>query len=427
MPQLLPIHGIRYATRDVSTRIAPPYDVLDEEPKQRLLARDPHNIVRVDLPVTPPKTVGPDSAYAEAGDTFRGWLAEGVLRRDEQPAVYAYEQVYDLAGRTLRRRGLIAAMELEPFNRPDGGVYRHEMTFESGVNDRYKLTAAAGAQLSPILAIFPDPRKQVIELLGDAYDQREPDLHGTTDNDGVEHRVWTVDPAILEDLQDFFRDTDVFIADGHHRYTTALKYHNDHPDIPGAEACLFVLVPAEDPGLIVLPTHRVLTGLSDFSFDAFRETIAGFEGVALTDTARTVPDDTAVFGLLDPAGHAATLTCRRNVLDADFPDRPAPWRRLDVTILHDFVIDRLLRPRFGGDAIAFKYTADPDEMTRLTKQSGGASSGGGGGGRLGVLMRATPIQAVMSVARAGAVMPPKSTYFHPKVATGLVVLGHGSE
>lgn len=445
MPELRPIQAVRFTPgsstpgssnpgssgADISRKIAPPYDVLDAGPKAELLERDPHNVVAIDLPVTPPKTVGPDSAYAAAGELYRQWLSDGVLERDDLPGVVVYEQVYQLGAHTVRRRGLFAGLGVEEFNRKGGGIHRHEMTLAGGVGDRTKLMEATRAQLSPIFGIFPDPRpRRVVGTILDAVcDAREPDFFGTTDNDGVQHRCWSVNDAdTLATLTDFFRATDVFIADGHHRYTTALQFAKDHPELPGADSCLFVLVAAEDPGMVVWPTHRVICGLQAFDFTTMLDTI---EADGRFDVRESTDEDadlsTARFILYNPGNPETTygvwlkgepwnrtsqeLGSKRRV---ELP--PGPRAQLSVSVLHDLLIDGLLRPRFGGDTVTFKYTADQKEMQQWAAAGSSPSDG-----RVGVVMSHTSLQSVMDVSLADEVMPPKSTYFYPKLATGLVI------
>ena len=426
MPTLHPIQALRFAgeSADLSTRIAPPYDVLDEAPKRRLLDRDPRNIVAVDLPVTPPKTVGPPEAYDGAARTLRDWVDAGVLRRDRLPAVYAYEQVYTVGEQRFRRRGLFCGLGVEPFNQPHG-IWRHEHTIKAGTDDRMLLMRATRCQLSPIFGVFHDEAGRVVRLLDAAF-ARAPDFHGRTDNDAVEHRCWVVDDAgTIESLRSFFADRDVFIAHGHHRYTTALNYSNAHPENPAAGVCLFVLVAIEDPGMIVLPTHRVVTGLEGLSPDALTRAVAQRSDLQIEPTAHGVDAPADLAAELPRAGHHAMglylpgqpklwrlAVTGDDPLGPILPDKPEVWRKLDVAILHELVIDRTLRPRFGGDGVAFKYTADLDAMRAMTDAAPD---------RLGVIMQPTALPDVCAVSLANEVMPPKSTYFYPKLATGLVI------
>jgi len=419
MPKLFAIRPIRYPARDLSTKIAPPYDVLDEGPKRQLLARDPHNIVAIDLPVTPPKTVGPDQAYEQAGATFRHWLAQGVLVQDEKPSLFAYEQAYEVGGIVHRRRGLFANLEVEDFNRPGGGIFRHEHTIRGGTDDRLKLMRATAAQLSPVFGVYEDPAGEIRSLF-DRFFDASPDATGTTATDGVEHRLWRIDdPVIVQALGRRFADVNVFIADGHHRYTTALNYHRENCQNTAAGSCLFVLVATQDPGLNVLATHRVLHGMQDFTFEKLRKTIEEDGRFSLTpvpnwnlhERMRQLRPFTAA--LYNPETKATFLL---TALDEDplrdiAPDQPPVWRRLDVAILHELFVDRLVRPHFGGSAVTYKYYGDEEDFHRDWLGSGG----------LGVLMRPTPLESVIEVSLAGGVMPPKSTFFFPKLATGLVI------
>jgi uncharacterized protein (DUF1015 family) len=429
MPELHPIPAIRYNVeqkRDLSTKIAPPYDVLDEGPKQELLSRDPRNVVAIDLPVTPPKTLGPDKAYDKAGQTMRDWLEEGTLTRIDKPAIYAYEQRYEVNGQTLKRRGLFGGLKVEQFNRPKGGIFRHEEVIKGGVDDRYKLTEATQAQLSPVFGMFADPEGQVVQRLSDYFDRSEPDFFGTTPDDDVEHLCWEVtDDGIITALQQFFEKTNVYIADGHHRYTTALKYHEAHPDQPESSTALFVLVAREDPGMIVLPYHRVLTGLESFSIDKLKAAADQRDDVQLEATDHGPDQLDALEKTLPEAGHHAMglydpqtkQTYRLTTTSADplgeiAPQQPEAWRKLDVAILQHLVMAKLIQPEFGGEQVGYHYTAQLDELRAHAEAEPG---------RLGVIMQPTPLEAVCDVSLADGIMPAKSTFFYPKLATGLVV------
>ncbi|MBI1374024.1 MAG: DUF1015 family protein [Phycisphaera sp.] len=430
MPELQPIRAIRFPTdsanHDISSRIAPPYDVLDEGPKRKLLDVDAHNIVAIDLPVTPPKTVGPDAAYADAGELYRAWREQNVLVQDERPAVYAYEQVYNVGDESYARRGMFAALTVEQFGRPGGGIHRHEKTIKAGTDDRFKLMTATAAQLSPIFGVYDDKGNAVAAVLNKHFDAREPDFHGVTANDRVDHRVWIVDdPADVDAVRAAMATADVFIADGHHRYTTALNYHEAHPESAAAAGCLFVLVPIDDPGLLVLPTHRVLCGVSGFDIAKLIEIIKadGRFTIQLTDHGADgtpqMGDDLPryghhAFGVYNPTTGKtyAVSTPAEDPLADLMPERPAVWRTLDVAVFHHLFVDELLRPNFGGDAITYKYPHELSELVRLSHDEPD---------RVGVIMQATPLRSVCEVSLAGDVMPPKSTFFFPKLATGLVI------
>lgn len=426
MPGINPIHAIRYTSSDsdLTGLIAPPYDVLNEELKQDLLRNNAHNIVAIDLPVTPPKTVGPDSAYENAGKLLRKWLKEDVLSRDSSPAFFAYEQVFTTCGKTYHRRGMFANLTVEDFGRPGGGIHRHELTIKGGTDDRLKLMNATDAQISPIFGVFSDADKTVTNLLLTQFDGRLPDYVGTTPNDGVIHRCWRIDsPSTIDQLRDLLDTKDLFIADGHHRYTTALNYHRKNPDNSASNQCLCVLVALEDHGMIVLPTHRIICGLREFSANKLTM-IDGFDkiikltpvdyGTSIDELAAALPSaGEHAMGLFDPSNESMwILTTTSDPLADIMPEKAEVWRKLDVAILQHLMIDGVFRPYFGGKSIEYKYTAELDEVIPMSLAEHG---------RLGIVMQATPLKSVCEVSKAGEVMPPKSTYFYPKLATGLII------
>ncbi len=436
MPIVKPVRGIELNLpdgSDISTRIAPPYDVLDETSKAALLARDARNIVAVDLPHLPPKTVGPDATYEKAGDLYRRWQAEGTFRAAAAPAMYAYRQTFTAKGQTFRRLGLIADTALLPFGKsPDGrgGIFPHEQTFGAPKEDRLKLMRASRAQLSPVFGLYSDPQRQVSGLLAEAM-AKPATFHARTANDDVLHEAWRItESEKLDALSQALRDKDVFIADGHHRYTTALNYRaeiearsgklpTDHP----ANFCLFVLVAMQEPGMIVLPTHRVLGGMAGFMFERFTSAaqaagirIEPFSGTDLAALERALPGKGPHAMGLYHAGslHIATTT-DADPLARDFPKRVAAWRQLDVAVVQHLLVERVCQPTFAAgkpEGITWKF---PHTLADLKSITDGPDF------QLGVIVQPTPLESVRQVSEAGELMPQKSTFFYPKLATGIVV------
>jgi uncharacterized protein (DUF1015 family) len=439
MPLIRPIPAVQYASAtatggDLTRLIAPPYDVLDERSKADLLKSSEHNIVAVDLPFLPPKTVGPDEVYRQAGERYRKWIKSKVLFRREKPAIFAYQQTYTVAGRTFKRRGLIANVRTQAFGpAPDGkgGVWPHEQTFAAAKEDRLKLMRATKAQLSPIFGIFSDEDGRIGSLLNRVTDQ-PPSASGATANDGVIHEIWTLDAD--KDIARFvegFAGVDVFIADGHHRYNTALNYRNERiaeqgelPEDHPANGCLFVMVSMQDPGMIVLPTHRVLGGMDGFSIDKLRAAagaklnIEPFAGTDLHALENALPDaGPHAMGLYDPSNARSPLyiatTADRDPMKNTHRDKSAAWRQLDVAILQHMIVEGICQPTFaGGEALTWKFPHSLDEF-KLVADSDGY--------QLGVVMQATPLDSVRKISEAGELMPQKSTFFYPKLATGLVI------
>jgi uncharacterized protein (DUF1015 family) len=428
--QIRPFSGIRYSSklaRDFASLIAPPYDVLDESDKARLQAKHPNNIVNIDLPHMPPKTAGPDSAYQRANELLQAWMTMGVLTRDPRPALYPYAQTYQHGGRSIHRRGFIALVRLSPFGA--GEVVPHEKTHQGAIEDRYKLMTATGLQLSPIFGLFSDPRNEVNTLL--YRDLARPELSGSLD--GIQNDLWHInDGTIINAVTDLMKDKPIYIADGHHRYTTALQYQqaaikaNGGPLPPNhpANFCMFVLVGMQDPGLLILPTHRMLGGLGAFDIAQFKSALGSN---AIVEEASSPAGNTAkladlvarspahTFGLYEgktKKGYLLKLT-NPSVLARLEPGQSQTWRELDVAILQRYLIDEVIKPTFcGGIDPARAYTADASTI---------AGSVDGSKYQVALLLQATPLHALEQLGKHKEVMPQKSTYFFPKLATGMVM------
>ena len=415
-----PFQGWRYAAADgnVGDRIAPPYDILSQADKAALLARDERNIVAVDLPHCPPAEVGPDSAYRAAAETLAAWQVDGTMVREGRPALYAYRQDFTWAGRSYQRRAIVAAVRLAAFGE---GVWPHEKTFAGPKADRLKLNRATGMQLSPIFGFYEDA-PAAAEALFAAVANRPPDLHGELG--GVRQRLWAVcDETPVARVREELGGKDLFIADGHHRYTTALNYREELGDLPAdhpANFAMFVLAAMDDPGLIILPTHRLIRGLRDF--DPRRLAVQA-RGVLDFAPVELSPEDVAdADRFLSPhgpqamamaVGPAAWVVTLRDVavMSQVAPEALPAVRELGVSILHRLVIDRYLADCKTNEMM-IDYMADGPAALAAVR-AGRADAA--------FFLPATPLETVAAVARAGGVMPHKSTYFYPKPATGMVL------
>ena len=432
MAHLRPFAAIRYASRpdlNFSSVIAPPYDVLDEAGKAALVGRHPNNIVTVDFPYTVPKTAGPDEVYERATITLDSWLRAGILKRDTRHALYPYTQTFEHNGRKMHRRGFIALVRLSPFGQ--GHVVPHEKTYKGPIEDRLKLMRATGVQLSPIFGLYSDSRHEVANLL--YQNLGKPELSGTLD--GIQNDVWSVIDAEVENrVIDLMGTKPVYVADGHHRYTTALQYQfemqqaNGGKPLPPAHPanwCMFVLVGMQDDGLLILPTHRLIGGLTNFNIDAFRSTVSPNVDVTETPLAPDKVDEYVnvvlplqpahTFGLYDGRTKKLYQLTLKNqdVLRPLEPNQSDAWRRLDVAILQRYFLDEVLQPLFaGGRELTKGYTAYADE---IVPQVDGIMY------QLALLLKSTPLGALEQLAVQGEVMPQKSTFFFPKVATGITI------
>lgn len=439
MPSVFPFRAVQYqqGEGDVSAFIAPPYDVLDADDKRSLLSRSDRNVVAIDLPHIPPKDLGPREAYEGAARLYRSWLSDGTLSRRSRPAMFAYRQRFEFRGGRYERCGMACTVETVPFGaRPGGGILPHEQTFSGPKEDRLALMKATACQMSPIFGLHADEQGQASGLVRQVMSERRPSMTARMD-DGVEHEVWTIeDERTIGAYADALAGEDVFIADGHHRYNTALNYlawlegsgpvPAEHP----ARRTMMVLVGMSDPGLAIGPTHRVLGGMSGYSWATFVRACAGVLRIReIGKDPRRIEgamegERGSVLGLYDVAsGTCAVAT----LVDPDplrrrFDDKPEAWRKLDVAITQHVIVDEICEPKLNeGKAVKWAFPHSVEEVLEI---AGGAETGSGGGAgfaQLAIIVRPTPLEAVREISWANELMPQKSTYFYPKLATGLML------
>jgi uncharacterized protein (DUF1015 family) len=420
MCDVRPFAGLYYnpAQPDIGSKLAPPYDVLSEADKQRLLARDPRNFVRIDLPHTPPKHAGPPEAYAAARTTLDEWLSSGVFVRGTAPAIYVYHQTYAHAGRNYVRKMFFARLRLEPFG--TGSVYPHEQTFGGPKEDRLLLTKATACNLSPIFGLYQDADNQVARCLEKSL-PGQPLLYG--DLDGVRNQMWAVtDSAVISEVQQFMASKPIYIADGHHRYGTALNYQawlKERGELPADHPANFVLCVCcamEDMGLLILPTHRVLPGV-DVPINMLQNdpaievtTLPGPAGAALESLGKLGPQALA---LRTADGKIYALRPKDNaLLDRLEPSHSPAWRRLALSFLHAYLIDRVVTPKLkGGQPPEIHYVKNIEDAVTEARETGGSV----------FFMQPNTMAELRDVCNAGDLMPQKSTFFYPKLASGLVI------
>src|SRR4051794_34707272 len=285
MPDIRPFRGVRYDMAQVgalSDVVAPPYDVIDPALQDRLYQASPYNIIRLELNREEPGDDPATSRYARAARFLKEWLRDGVLREDNAPALYLYHQTFDVEGRTYTRRGFLARVGLEPFGR--GKIYPHEQTLSGPKADRLALFQATRYNLSPIFGLYPDPDASVLGAVEAGLRDRTP--LEATDHLGVRNQLWVVDdPVTINVVQGLMGPRPIFIADGPHRYETGLAFREERaaagllkgPDDP-AGSCMMMLVGMSDPGLRILPTHRLVSGFPGLTAELLTERLApGFE------------------------------------------------------------------------------------------------------------------------------------------------------
>jgi uncharacterized protein (DUF1015 family) len=437
VPEIRPFRALRFdpsTIPDMSRVMAPPYDVIDEPDRLRLVARHPANVVRLDLPGGEQGDEA-DDRYRRAARTLATWRSDGTLHKDPHPSVYLYEQTYRVPGSEVTRtqRGFFGRLRLEAFG-SGSGVLPHERTLSGPREDRYKLLRATGVNTSPVVVLHDDPDGRGHEVL-DASMERSADVD-LVDDDGVRHRLWAMlaDGDHVDEVAPLLAAASsgpVTIADGHHRYETALRYRDERrmsrscEEDPAFDYILTLFLEASQP-LTVLPTHRILRGIGDAGvasilagLDGLFEVRSGLDAAALGSTfdAIALADGGAGrFGLWTRSG-GMLLEARRPAFEPFLPAGGAALRHLDVTLLA-VALERLA----GIDAEAVAGGAV--RYSKAASEAIGLVSDPGEDADAAFLLEPTPVAAISAVARDGDVMPQKSTYFYPKALTGLVINPH---
>jgi uncharacterized protein (DUF1015 family) len=437
VPQIRPFRALRYvpeAIGDIADVVAPPYDVIGPEEHARLLARHPNNVVRLDLPSVEPGEE-PDERYRRAARTLAAWRSDGTLHKDPRSALYVYEQTYRVPDTDIERtqRGFFGRLRLEPFG-PDSGVLRHERTLEGPREDRYRLLRATGVNTSPVVALYDDATGTSSAVLATLAAGKP--VADVRDDDGVRHRLWVIEAEgplgeRVSELVGVAAAGPVTIADGHHRYETALRYRDERrmsrscEEDPAFDYLLALLLESTAEPLTILPTHRVVRGLGPDGVAGLRTGLADLFDVRpasreelLGEFEAAVGDGGAGrFGLWTRGG-GALLSARREAFADDASGVPAAVAALDAWLLA-----HALERAAGLDAAAVEgggrigYTKSAPEALRLVDAATD-------GADAAFLLDPTPVGSVEAVARSGEVMPQKSTYFYPKALTGLVINPH---
>jgi uncharacterized protein (DUF1015 family) len=449
MPDISALHGIRYDLGHVgslSNVIAPPYDVIDADLQQQLYDKHPANVVRLILNKDEPGDDEHNNRYTRAARLMRSWLRDGILFREAIPAIYVYHQVFQEGGVEHTRRGYMSRVRLERFG--EGNIYPHEETHGAAKADRLKLWGACRANLSQIFSLFPDPENHAQNILEAAIAGAAP--LEATDHLGVIHRIWPVtDVSTITAVSAAMGDRPVYIADGHHRYETACNLRDqiaaehvqrgetfsaEHP----ANYVLMMLVSMSDPGMLVLATHRLFRGLPSMTSAELRERLgdsfdcepsgSGPERARSLWEEIEVEDDQATIGLYTAADNQWTLVrltdAGRERMAEAASEHSDDWQGLGVSILHRLIMETLLD---AADLPAPKYVRDIEEVVQGLKQGDAAGrdatgqAGTGGRFELAALVMPATVEHIRAISSHGERMPAKSTFFYPKLLSGLVI------
>ncbi len=436
MAEIRPFRGLRYQAGqvdDLARVIAPPYDVISPAEQRALHARSPHNIVRLEYGEARDDDSEQNNRYTRAAATLAQWQASGVLVQDDGPAFYVYDQEFEHDGAHYRRRTLLTRVGLEDWAK--GTVRPHEHTMARPKEDRLRLLRACRANTSPVFALYRDPHGAVTSALQDATSGRSPVAVAEAAEE--RHTLWPIsEEKVQRWLEQQFAPATLYIADGHHRYETALTYRDERraadASWTGHEADNFVLAgltAAEDPGLLILPIHRLvqLPRADDSVLERLRQYLAMEEVAPAQGHGQAAPHrllellaergkSTSAFGLCWLGERLFLLTTEDpDGLVARFcPECPTQWRTLDVAVLEFALLKTILGvdPKRIEEGGAVAITPDAHEACQEV-QTGRYSAA--------FLLNPVPVDRVLTIADGGQRMPPKTTFFHPKLATGLVI------
>ncbi|UCH34694.1 MAG: DUF1015 domain-containing protein [Armatimonadota bacterium] len=415
---------MRYQRRDLSDVLAPPYDIIAPDDEQRLLDRDPHNVVRLELGFTTAGAADDAGRYSRAAAALQQWRQQGVLADDDAPGLYPCTHTFMLDGESRTRLGVICAVRLTPFE--ERIVLPHEGTLRAPREDRRRLMLACRAQISPVFALHDDADGRIVEVIAEMMAEQPASEAALGDE---RHRLWRRRQDRLTDRYcELIAQGPIFIADGHHRYETALAVSRElqraHPAAPAEAAFNHVLVllcPAEQPGMMILPTHRVLRLRTSEQRARLDELLARhFETLAVECDAHPLAAARSLIASLEHADGRARFGiytksqgCRLLVAKPEsLPNDPGPGgiNELGTVLIHRLLIDPILGADGCGEYV--DYAMDEAEAVRRVNE---------GQAECALLLRPTTVEQVKRVASAGLRMPGKSTYFYPKAVTGLVI------
>jgi uncharacterized protein (DUF1015 family) len=430
MAQITPFKALRYDPDHVKLEdvLTQPYDKITPEMQTKYYERSSHNLVRIILGKAGETDTDDFNVYSRAKEYLHDWRSDGILKQDAEPGLYAYSQTFTIPGtRDLsERRGLIALGRLHDYS--DGVVFRHEQTLSKPRADRLNLLRATKAHFGQIFMLYSDPQAEMDALLK-AKTEEDPDT-SVLDEYETLHRVWRIhDPALIQSVQQVMREKKLLIADGHHRYETALAYRNERREQGGStdpnapyEFVMMTLIPMESRGLVILPTHRIVHGLASFDREQMLEASAQFFDIDRIDM-RT--ENRSATTMLSQAGETGTafvaitrqgsylLRAKANVIEDALKHIPELQRGLDVVQLHRILLERILG--ISEEAIRnqenVRYERDAFEAISWVRQ----------GANVAFLMNPAKIEQVRDIAFAGEVLPQKSTDFYPKLLSGLTI------
>ncbi|MGI6686650.1 MAG: DUF1015 domain-containing protein [Bacillota bacterium] len=433
MAEIKAIKGYRYNPeifKDLSPLITPPYDVIDKEAQDKFYQANPYNFIRLELGKKYFQDSNYDNVYTRAADSFKRWQQEGIIIQEDKHALYLYQQEFKINDITYIRTGFMCGLKAEDYS--SGQVLPHEETLPNHKADRLELMRATQANFSPIFGLYADPEKIIDHALLNNAHGKEPDIE-VSDWADEKHRIWVIsDENVVNTVINKMKNLKIYIADGHHRYETAAAFGKEMAaqGKTGFDYILINLVNLYDEGLVVLPTHRLVKNLPNFNFPKLLEQIKSYFEVislpvleskkttlnSLLQNMAKAGETSHSFGLYAGTDNLYLLKLKSdNALEQiKEKERSVSWRNLDVTILHNLILENILgigaKERASEEFLA--YTRDDYFAIEAVDQ---------GDYQFSLIMNPPKIEEVTAVAEAGEKMPQKSTFFYPKVISGLVV------
>jgi len=427
MTTIVPFRGLRYnqeKIKEVSTVVTPPYDIIDEAAQARYYADNPSNAIRLELGLIFPQDTPNNNRYTRSAQYLQKWMEDQTLKAEGKPSLYLYQQDFEIKGEKLTRTGLLCGLHVESYEK--GNILPHEETLSKPKADRLSLMRTTHANFSSIFGLYSDEKKAIETALRKEIKDRAPDV-SMVDETGESHKIWVIsDEKIVAKVVKAMAEKKIYIADGHHRYETALAYAEEMAEQgqAGYDYVMATLVNLYHKGLGVLPTHRVAGNLKDFEFTSFMKKLENLFTVKPAGARENLPaliDEMAslnkahAFGMYyDHKLYLLTLkdfAAAAALLPADKSDA---WKSLDVALLDNLILDGLLsigeQERRNQDNLAYSR----DEEWVVTKIDGRED-------QIGFFLNPTKVQEIVDVATAKDKMPQKSTYFYPKLITGLVL------
>jgi uncharacterized protein (DUF1015 family) len=439
MVRVIPFKAYRYnkeTVEDLSKVVAPPYDVMKGKKLDMVQSLSPHNIAWITKNKPRDTDTDESNQYTRARDLLNEWMEKGILKEDEKESFYVYSQDFEVMGKVLTRFGFIGLLELEEFAEsapeegPFTGILQHEETLPKDIEDRLNLSRNTLAQFGQIFVIYPDHEGKVDSIL--KRNMEKDPVIDVTDNESIRHRLWKVDSREdTESITEAMSDKFAIIADGHHRYKTALALKNERPDLPSTNYRMLTFVNMSNPGLVILPTHRLVQNIEDFDLQKL------LEGLKENFDVRSYPEKEGMFDEMDRLFRERKHAFGLYANDGKFysmelkdtspmedlrPESSPELRKLDVAILHSMVLDKVLgidkekllhgTMTGGGYVVYIKGIGDAvDESIQSVNEDA----------QCVFFMNPTRIEEVEAVSKNFECMPQKSTFFHPKVWTGFTI------